>query len=343
MKILVITAIYPTSEKPAIGTFVHTQVESLRRAGLDVDVLFLSGQSRKLIYPKGIVQLRRRLAHSGTRLVHAHYSYVGMVARTQWSVPVVVTYHGSDILGAVNARGCVSWCGKVSTTAGRLLSRYVDAVIVQSAQMADTIRSAKNVYIIPCEIDFDLFRPQPKDEARAALSLHPDKKYLLFAANPNIPVKRFSLAHAVAERLRRNDPSIELLTVYQEPQARLPLYMNACDALILSSYQEGSPNVVKQAMACNLPVVATDVGDVRELISNTGGCYICRPDVNDFVECLGQILHSQRRTQGREHVRDLDRSVVAQRLIYVYEETLKRSTYSGRASYSAPGTVMRQE
>jgi teichuronic acid biosynthesis glycosyltransferase TuaC len=343
MKILIATAIYPTHDRPAIGTFVHTQVDSLRKAGVDVEVLVLNGRPRKLIYPKGIFGLRRRLRDSGIQLVHAHYSYVGMVARTQWKIPVVVTYHGSDILGEISASGCVNWHGRLSAYAGHLLSRYVDAAIVQTDEMANKIKGARYVYVIPCEVDLDLFRPQSRDTARAALNLKPDKKYLLFAANPDIPVKRFLLARAVADRLRQQDPLFELLVVYQEPQARLALYMNACDALILSSYQEGSPNVVKQAMACNLPVVATDVGDVRDLIGNTEGCYICKPQVGDFAGCLSRILRYRRRTEGRERVRNLDRSVVAEKLISVYEETLRRRTAVGNASYVVTETVMRRK
>src|ERR1700739_552164 len=105
MKVLIMTAIYPTPENPAFGSFVRTQAESLKRAGISVDVLVLKGRFRKLIYPKGIFQLRRYLASGRFDLVHAHYSYVGMVARTQRKVPVVVTYHGDDLLGTVGRNG----------------------------------------------------------------------------------------------------------------------------------------------------------------------------------------------------------------------------------------------
>jgi len=331
MKILVITAIYPSAGAPEIGTFVQTQVESLRKAGVEVDVLVLSGRPRKLIYPKGVWELRQRLRHSSIDLIHAHVSYAGMVARTQWKVPVVVTYHGSDVLGAVNARGRISWLSKISVAATAYLSRYVDAVIVQSSEMASRLGSAQHLHVVPCEVDFELFCPQPREDACAALNLDPSKKYLLFAANPNIPVKRFPLASSVADCLRRRDPSIELLVVFREPQSRLPLYMNACDALIFPSYQEGSPNLVKQAMACNLPVVATDVGDVRELIGKTVGCYICQPEVEEFTNRLYQILQSGQRTDGRNQVRHLNRSLTAGKLIRVYQEVLTEKPCPGQS------------
>ena len=100
MKVLIMTAIYPTVDNPAFGSYVRTQSESLQRAGLDVEMLVLSHRHRKLIYPLAIFQLRERLACSAVDLVHAHYGLVGLIARTQWKVPVVVTYHGSDVLVA---------------------------------------------------------------------------------------------------------------------------------------------------------------------------------------------------------------------------------------------------
>lgn len=326
MKVLIATAMYPTPENPAFGSFVRTQAESLKKAGVDVDVLVLEGWRRKLIYPRGIFQLRQRLASSSPDLVHAHYSYVGMIARTQWNLPVVVTYHGSDLLGEINEQGKKTWFSSSAVAAGQILSHFADAVIVQNKHMASKLKR-KDVYIIPQEIDFEVFHPVPREEAQAALHLDPSKTYVLFAANPGIPVKRYPLAKAVAESLRQEDSTIELLVVYREPQTRLALFMSACDALIFTSYQEGSPNIVKQAMACNLPIVATDVGDVRELISDTEGCYVSKPTVSEFVDRVGQVLCRRRRTCGREHVRALANGVVAQKLVRVYEETLEGRTW----------------
>src|SRR5690242_13606685 len=138
MKILIATAIYPTAENPAFGSFVRSQEQFLRRAGIDVDVLVLKGRNRKLIYPKGIYQIRRRL--EGVSLIHAHYGYVGAVARTQWRLPVVLTYHGDDVMGTVTDAGVTSRKSRVLSSGCRHLARYCDAVIVQSRQMADLIQ-----------------------------------------------------------------------------------------------------------------------------------------------------------------------------------------------------------
>ena len=146
------------------------------------------------------------------------------------------------------------------------------------------------------------------------------------------------LAKAVAERLSHEDPSVELLVVCKETQQRLALYMSACDALIFPSYQEGSPNVVKQAMACNLPIVATDVGDVRLVIGKTRGCHVCNPTVSEFAARIIEILSPPRRTDGRDRIRHLDSSTVSERIIEVYEGVLRNreKRFAGR---KRPGVV----
>jgi teichuronic acid biosynthesis glycosyltransferase TuaC len=323
MKVLVASSIYPTAANPTRGTFVRTQVEYLRRAGVEIELQLLHEHSRKFMYPRAAFELRRRLAGKSIDLVHAHYSYVGIIARMQWKVPVVVSFCGDDILGTVNKKGTQTLPGRLAVFAGHILSHFADAVIVKSPEMAGKLKR-KDVFVIPHEIDFEVFHPVDKASARATLGLYSRKKYLLFAANPQIPVKRFPLAKAIADEMKQEDPSIELITVYQETQDRLALFMNACDALVFTSFQEGSPNIVKQAMACNLPIVSTDVGDVREVIGATSGCYVCEPRVAEFAARLRDILRRNERTQGRKNVGHLSGPAVAQKLIQVYEETLRK-------------------
>ena len=322
MKVLIMTAIYPTPENPAFGSFVRTQAESLKRAGVDVELLVMRGRVRKLLYPKAVFQLRKRLRQSSFDLVHAHFGYVGLISRTQWKVPVVVTYHGDDLLGTINERGKKALWSLVAAAACKRLAQHVDAAIVQSAEMAGQLKKS-NVHIIPQEVDFEVFKPTETKAARAALGLRPDKKYLLFAANPAIPVKRFPLAKAVALALGQQDSSIELLVVHKETQERLALYMSACDVLVFPSYQEGSPNIIKQAMACDLPIVATDVGDVRQVIGKTQDCHICRPDAPEFAAKISEILARRPRTDGREQIRHLNAQSVSERIIGVYEQVLR--------------------
>ncbi len=304
---------------------MRTQVESLQKAGIGVQLLVLDGHARKVAYVRGLCELRRRLRERRIDLVHAHYSYAGVLARSQWKIPVVVTYHGDDLLGTVGRNGRLTRTSRLAVALGRALARVVDAAIVVNAEMARRLRPTR-ASIIPCAVDLELFAPAPREEARRALGLDPHKKYLLFAADPQIPVKRFPLAAEVAAHLTSEDPSIELLVVYREPQPQLCLFMNACDALIFPSFQEGSPTIVKQAMACNLPILATDVGDVRELIGGTEGCHICEPMVFAFVDAAREVLRNPHRTNGRAAVKQLDAAAIATQVIQVYESVLQGST-----------------
>lgn len=314
---------YPTPDNPAYGSFVKTQVDSLQHVGVELDVMVLDRSAGKLKYLKAIPELRRRIKETGADVVHAHYSYVGMVARTQWRVPVVVTFHGTDIFGEFRIDRKQPWWSALIVGAGRLLGRYCDAVIVQNLAMRKLIKN-EHCYIVPHEIDFEVFQPTERDSARAQLGLDRDKRYLLFAARPDNTVKGFPLAEAAANELKRRDPRVELLIVHKETQPRLALYMSAADALVFPSLSEGSPNVVKQAMACNLPIVATDVGDIREVIEATPGCYVAEPTVEAFVDRLDSILKDRSRTNGRAAVQRFDPTIVTEQLIQVYEDAVKR-------------------
>lgn len=322
MKVLIMTAIYPTLENPAFGSFVKTQADALKRAGIVVELLVMRGGNRKLLYPKAIFQLRKRLQQTSFDLVHAHFGYVGLVARTQWKVPLVVTYHGDDLLGTINECGKKELWSVLAAAACKKLARYLDAAIVQSPEMARQLKKS-NVFVIPHEVDLEVFKPTERTEARKALGLAPEKKYALFAANPEIPVKRFSLARAAADVLEQQGGLAELLVVYKEPQWRLALYMSACDVLVFPSYQEGSPNIIKQAMACNLPIVSTDVGDVRQVIGKTRDCYICPPDARKLAARMKEILSLRLRTNGRAHICHLNAESVSERIIQVYGQVLK--------------------
>lgn len=323
MKVLIATAMYPRADNPAYGAFVHAQVEALKRADVEVELFRVRVREGKFKYPKSVHALARRLAVSKPDLIHAHFSYVGALARTQWQVPVVVTFHGDDLLGERDTRGDITIISQVIARGGQILAHLVDACIVQTEEMADKVRGT-NVHIIPHEINLELYHPIPREQARAALGLAYDKKYLLFAANPQVPVKNFPFAQATADYLIARDPAIELLVIHKETQERLALYMNACDALIFPSYQEGSPNIVKQSMACNLPIVASDVGDVREIIGTTAGCAVRPLQVPAFAESLTEILDKCERTQGRSQVLHLDSRIVAEKIIGVYNAVLDK-------------------
>jgi len=338
MRVLVFTAMWPTPERPEFGSFVRSQVDSLRDYGVSVELLVLDGRWRKLIYPKGVAQLRRRLAETPVDLVHAHYSYVGAVARTQWRVPIVLTYHGDDLLGTPDSDGKYSRASKVIAAGGSVLGQFVDSIIVQNVDMARRFRR-QDVHVIPHEVDLDLFQPVDRNVARAQLGLDADRPYVLFAASPYVPRKNFPLAERAVELIRGQMPEVELVVVHQDPQPKLALYMSACDVLAFPSRQEGSPNIIKQAMACNLPMVASPVGDIPELIGATDGCHVAEPDAEEYARLLLSELQQRRRTDGRQAMAHLTPQRVAARVVDVYEQTLRAR--DGRRGWLASPRVAR--
>jgi glycosyltransferase involved in cell wall biosynthesis len=145
-------------------------------------------------------------------------------------------------------------------------------------------------------------------------------RLVLFAGDPGNPVKRFWLAReAVAMAASRLSAPVRIVMLRGVPHKMVPLYMNACDVLLLTSLHEGSPNVVKEALACNLPIVSVDVGDVRDRVRDVDGCVVCEhPSPVVIGNALVSVLSNPRRIRGRNAILHLERRVVAQNIVRVY-------------------------
>ncbi len=276
LNVLVVTAMYPRPGKEGSGTFVMHQVEELRALGHSVDVLDFPGYRSKLEYLKAAVEVSRRTRRRSYDVVHVHYGVTGLSALWRNSIPLVVSLHGSDAL--------VGWHEP-------LISRFVcslaDATIVATKQIAERIPGE----VIPCGVDLAVFQPKPKAEARQRLSLKPRRKYVFFPFNPARSIKRFDLASDVVAKLAGEGVDIELLTVSKIPNREMPWYYSASDAMILCSDSEGSPTAVKEALACNLPVVSTSVGDVTEITAGITGIEIVEKTPEALAGGLKRVLY----------------------------------------------------
>ena len=175
------------------------------------------------------------------------------------------------------------------------------------------------VVVLPCGIDLELFTPVPQQQAREALGLPAERRLVLFAGELR-PEKRVEIARAAVEQLRQAGDDVELVIAAGQSHERVPLFMSACDVLVLVSDYEGSPMVIKEAMACGLPIVSTDVGDVAEVVGDTAGCHLCRQDVDDVAGKLRLALAFGRRTAGRPRVMHLSQPRIAERLVSIYRE-----------------------
>ncbi|MFL5626648.1 MAG: glycosyltransferase [Ktedonobacteraceae bacterium] len=324
-RVLIVTGVYPTEQKPHSGTFIKSQVDSLIAAGLDVEIIHPKPGPVLLRYASAIIQVLLKTLTLRFDVVHGHYGQWCFIARMQWSTPVVASFLGSDLLSTPDINPAYSKKDAIVLHVSRWLCRRVDAVIVKSEGMKKaTLVSQDNIFIIPNGVDFELFRPIPRAEARAVLGWDQDHYYVLFGNDPHKPVKNFPLAQAAIECLRARGISAELVVANGLPQTTVVKYINASNALILPSIVEGSPNIVKETMACNVPVVATDVGDVSQVISRTRGCSVCPPNPQALAAALEQALQHTEPTTGRIDIMHLDRRAVAQQVIAVYEKVTSK-------------------
>ncbi|MFA5309037.1 MAG: glycosyltransferase family 4 protein [Dehalococcoidales bacterium] len=311
MKVLVVTNMYPTPEKPAAGTFVQEQVESLRRESVDVDVFCVDGSKNKLAYLWGLFRFWGRLLRKRYDIIHAHYVFSGFIARAQYLYPVVLTHHGLEVF--------MTW----QRFPSRFITPLVDQVILVSEEQKRKL-GCQTAEIIPCGINLDFFKPVPREEARQKLNLPMDKKLVLWVGNHRRPEKRYDIVEKAIALAKAKDPSVELVLVDGKPHDVVPLYMSAGDAVLLVSDAEGSPMVIHEAMACNLPIVSVPVGDVPEVIGGTEGCYLCTQDPADVADKLALALQFTGRTSGRENIKYMEEGHTARRILNLYRKVLQQ-------------------
>jgi glycosyltransferase involved in cell wall biosynthesis len=313
---------WPNEADPSYGCFVQDQMESLRPFGVEYDVLFINGRDSRWNYCRAISEVRRRLRQGAYDLVHAHFGLSGCVARFQFKRPLVVTFHGDDVLGQPRRDGSITPMGRLFQVTSLLLAPLATAVIVQNREMKRRLR-LNSVEVIPCGVDLELFQQTDQQEARRALGLAPDAKYVLFPYDPGVQRKRFDLIDAAVKLAMREIPRLQILHVKGKPHSQMPLYLNAADAVVLASLIEGSPMVTKEAMAVGLPVISVDVGDATDLIFENDGNFLVERDADSIARRIITVCQSGRRSSARERVASLSMEAVAKRILKVYERSIR--------------------
>jgi glycosyltransferase involved in cell wall biosynthesis len=324
IRVLVVTNMYPSPDRPAYGNFVREQVESLRALGVVPRVLFIDGRTSRAEYVRATARVRHAV-RGAFDLLHAHYGLTGFFAVLQSRLPVVITFHGDDLLGTPGVDGRPT----AKSRAVRMLARWAAARartnVVVSRELFDALpagEARRRAHVLPMGVDLARFSPVPRAEACCALGLDPGRRRVLFAADPALAGKRFALAEAAVRHLGR-DGAVELRVANGQPPERMPLEMSACDALVLTSMHEGSPMVVKEALACGLPIVSVDVGDVAERIRGVAGCRVVHPEAGSIAAALGEVLCAGARTDGRRVIEPLAIGRVAEELVAIYRSVLR--------------------
>jgi glycosyltransferase involved in cell wall biosynthesis len=322
LRVLVVTNMWPDDHDPSYGSFVQDQMESLRSIGVDYDVFFINGRESRWNYARSVRDLRKCLHGKQFDLVHAHFGLSGWIARSQVSLPVVLTFHGDDLLGKFRFDGSITALGRFFQASSLMLAPFVRAVIVQSREMQKMLRFARS-YVIPCGIDLDLFQPMDQQQARDVLGLDPGEKYVIFAYDPAEQRKRYDLIERAVLVASRDVPALRILHVRGKPHAKVPLYMNAADVLVVASEAEGGPLVTKEAMAVNLPVITVPVGDAVELIGDSEGNHIVPRTAEAIAGKLVEVCRHGQRSHGRERLAPFSMPATAEKVLEVYRRVLE--------------------
>ena len=310
MRVLVVTNFVPDASAPQRGRWVRDQVEEIRRRGVEVEMFsFPPGSSR---YIPATLRLRKLLRRERFDLVHVHYGLTAWCGLLAGARPLVVTFPGTDVRHPV--------VGPMS----RRLARRVDLVAgVSRALFAPEagrpgLPRVPGSAVLPCGPDLERFRPLPRAEARRALGLDPHGRYLLFPANPGRAAKRYDRAVEVAAAT-----DAELLSGGAIQPDRMPLWVNAANAVLVTSDYEGFGLVCVEALACDVPVLSTPVGVAPFALGGIAGT-LCAPfDVGTWADAASPHLDAaDPRIEGAARAASLSAARMAERTIEAYGDVL---------------------
>ena len=326
MKILIVG-----NNKPGhFAPFVEEQARALQLQGCEV--VFFGVQGKGIWgYLRCLPALKRAIQQHQPNLIHAHYGLSGLLANLQRRVPVVTTYHGSDI----NKPNIL----RFSKIAMRLSAHNIfvsqrNVTLALSPNSLITYRLKKRYTLLPCGVNI----PKPWSEMQTQRveqltlnqwvqgKLNAGVKHVLFAGAFNNAVKDPELAKAAINELVREGINVDLIELKGYNREQVNALMYNCDTLLMTSKTEGSPQVIKEAMACGCPIVSVDVGDVAERVEGVEGCYVVSSrEPAAIAEALQQALDFPGKTNGHQRIIEmgLRNEQVAERLMAIYERLLE--------------------
>jgi teichuronic acid biosynthesis glycosyltransferase TuaC len=306
VRVLVVTNFMPDESAPQRGRWVRDQVDEVRRRGVEVDLFaFPPGRNE---YVPATRRLRALLRRERFDLVHAHYGLAGWVARLAGARPLLVTFHGTDVrhhlVGHLSRR--LAWRAEMIAGVSRALFEPEDG--------RPGLPAVPGSAVLPCGPDLRRFEPTSRAEARRALGLDPDAPFLFFPANPNRPEKRGDRAAELASAC-----GAELRTGGSIEPERMPLWMNAASAVLVTSDYEGFGMAAIEALACDVPVLSTPVGIAPYALRGVDGC-LCTPfDAAAWGEVARRHLDApDPRVAGARRAAGLSASAMAERAIEAY-------------------------
>ncbi len=291
-----------------ISPFIIEQANALIKLGIEVEYSPIVGKGI-LGYLKNYYSLLKKIRSFKPDLVHAHYGLSGALAVLQRKVPVVITFHNGETLS------------KSANFISSLSSLLAEHTIYVAQHIYDLcyFKKKKAYSILACGVDVDNIKVINKETGILESKLNNQKKYIIFGGSFNNLRKNYPLLQDALSLLKRND--IEVIEMKGLNRAQITNLMCACDLFILPTKSEGSPQALKEAMACNCPIVATDVADIKHLLGDLEGCYITSFDPKDVSESITKALEFDKRTEGRKRIFELglDSKTVALKILEIYK------------------------
>lgn len=314
MKVLHITNNYPTEKYPVFGVFVKEQIESLSDLGIKNEVYFINGREKgKLEYIKSIFRIRKLLKNKQYGLIHCHHALTALcliLSGRVWKFKSIVSYQSNPI----NEQGRYIY---------KIIKNNFNAVILKNNSQ---IVNGKTVFYQPNGVNVDFFKPIDKKDCINKLKLNKDRRYILFvSSNFERKEKRYDKFQQVMQLLRDkyNLNDLEELKLLNTERSLVPYYFNAASLHLLTSDFEGSPNSVKEAMSCNIPVVATNVGNVKDMLEGVSGSYVSNTNnPEELADLVYKALNLQDIINGREMLlkKQLDANSVAKKIMTIYNK-----------------------
>lgn len=301
MKVLIVCS----GNRKGISPFIREQSLSLEKLGVEID-FFLVSQGGFKGYGKNIRKLKQKINSSKPDLLHAHYGLCGFLCSFQRKVPFILSLHGSDIN--------ISWVRAFS----KIAMRFSAANIFVSEKLFLKSGARKGV-VIPCGIDLEIFYPRDKQESRQKMGLKPEGKYILFSSGFDNKDKNFTLAEAAVKLLGNSD--VELIALKNYSREEVALLMNAADLALMTSLNEGSPQFIKEALACDCPIVSTDVGDVKENIGSIEGCFVTSFEAEDIKTKI-QLAFGVGKVNDHGDMKRFNLDFVAAEVLNIYKKVL---------------------
>lgn len=309
---------------PFVGVFVDRQIESLKRAGVEISTFDVgTSHSPFAIFQKWL-ELRRQVRKLNPHLVHGQYGTIVGILSVLAGRPAVISFCGNDLLPGASVSALRMRLGFLLSNLAALLTR---GIICKTDELRQALWWRRDrALVIPNGVDLELFSPGSQIEARKELGWDAMRRIVLINAAGDPERKGLDLAERAMVVTRSRVPNAELNVITCEDPAKMPSLYRAADVLLCASKIEGSPNVVKEALACNLPVVSSPVGDVAERLAGVYPSMVVPRDPGAMGEALAKVLHLRQRSNGREHMASLSSDQVARRIIALYLFVLRANS-----------------